>query len=323
MRRRIFVSSVQKELDVGRRGVKSMIENDSLLSAHFEVVLYELLPPHGQRVDSDPLDVLDTCQIYLLIVGKEYGSVVRDGYSMTHLEYRRAKENEARHATRVLVYIQGERDWDREESTNRLLAEVERDKFKYKRFKDVVELQDAVRSSLARLVRPLPRIDLPDVLRWLLLLVLILSAILPVVIPRWKFARVQQTQRQVQSVEETLNRLHRVRIRPDGAEVYTDVHGAWLAQDIWRDGRLERRRLFRDGRLAAEDRFEYSGGIVTGKKRYYVDAANRIFLVDTFAVDGALTGKDGYPDGLQGKPVNYLDVMRSPLPPVPPFVSYR
>jgi len=80
-------------------------------------------------------------------VGVEYGTLVGDR-SITHAEYRRAKEGQIP----VLAFIKGDRHVEREEGTRTLLAELEGDGFKYKRFGNVIDLQREVRSALVRLL---------------------------------------------------------------------------------------------------------------------------------------------------------------------------
>ena len=47
--KRIFLSSVQKELQSERRALKEFIEGDALLRRYFEVFLFEDLPAKGLR----------------------------------------------------------------------------------------------------------------------------------------------------------------------------------------------------------------------------------------------------------------------------------
>src|SRR5262249_12234569 len=81
-------------------------------------------------------------------IGAQYGTLVGD-LSITHLEYRRAKEKRLP----VLAFIRGDRKMQRENGTAALVAEVETDGFKYKRFGNVIELQREVRAALVKLLR--------------------------------------------------------------------------------------------------------------------------------------------------------------------------
>lgn len=141
----VFVSSVQKELEDERLIVQNLINTDPFLSAHCVPVLYELEPASPDKALEGCLKELDTCQIYLLIVAVQYGSLVGD-LSITHAEYRRAKEKKLP----VLAFIKGDRSLKREEGTVALLKELDADGPKYKRFGNVIELQKEVRSALVK-----------------------------------------------------------------------------------------------------------------------------------------------------------------------------
>ncbi len=144
---RVFVSSVQKELEDERLIVQNLVSTDPFLSAHCQPVLYELEPASPERALEGCLRSLDGCQVYLLIVGVGYGSLVGE-LSITHAEYRRAKAK----GLPVLAFIRGGRSLKREEGTAALLAELDVDGFKYKRFGNVITLQKEVRAALANLL---------------------------------------------------------------------------------------------------------------------------------------------------------------------------
>jgi len=143
----VFVSSVQKELEDERLIVQNLVNTDTFLSAHCTPVLYELEPASPDKALEGCLQSLDGCQVYLLIVGIEYGTPV-GGLSITHAEYRRAKKRKLP----VLSFIKGDRSVKREEGTSKLLAELDTDGPKYKRFGNVIELQKEVRAALVKLL---------------------------------------------------------------------------------------------------------------------------------------------------------------------------
>jgi len=144
---RVFVSSVQKELEDERLIVQNLVNTDPFLAAHCVPVLYELEPASPEKALDGCLRALDGCQVYLLIVGVEYGSLVGT-LSITHAEYRRAKLK----GFPVLAFIKGDRQAKREDGTVALLAELDADGPKYKRFGNVIELQKEVRAALVKLL---------------------------------------------------------------------------------------------------------------------------------------------------------------------------
>ncbi|MCJ7804105.1 MAG: DUF4062 domain-containing protein [Desulfobacterales bacterium] len=147
-KRRVFVSSVQKELDNERQAVLALVSTDLFLQNHFETVLYELEPAAPEKGWHECLATLDTCDIYLIILWKEYGHL-EGTLSITHHEYRHAK----RKGMPILVYIKGVAELNREDKTTRFLQEIQKDGFKYKRFGNFLELQRDVRASLLRLLK--------------------------------------------------------------------------------------------------------------------------------------------------------------------------
>jgi predicted HTH transcriptional regulator len=144
----VFVSSVQKELEDERLIVQNLVNTDAFLSAYCTPVLYELEPASPDKALEGCLQSLDGCQVYLLIVGVEYGTPVGE-LSITHAEYRRAKKRKLP----VLAFIKGDRSVKREEGTTKLLAELDADGPKYKRFGNVIELQKEVRAALVKLLK--------------------------------------------------------------------------------------------------------------------------------------------------------------------------
>lgn len=144
---RVFVSSVQKELEDERVIVQNLLNTDAFLSAHCIPVLYEYEPASPEKALAGCLKSLESCRVYLLIVGAQYGTRV-GRFSITHAEYRRAKKSELP----VLAFVKGDRSMRREVGTEALLKELDADGFKYKRFGNVIGLQKEVRAALVKLL---------------------------------------------------------------------------------------------------------------------------------------------------------------------------
>src|SRR3989304_10631825 len=88
-RYKIFVSANQKELKEERLSVKEIIINNSTLREFFDVFLFEDLPAKGKPPASTYLKQVDNSDIYIGIVGNEYGVKGEDGLSPTEREFRR------------------------------------------------------------------------------------------------------------------------------------------------------------------------------------------------------------------------------------------
>ncbi|MBW1928582.1 MAG: DUF4062 domain-containing protein [Deltaproteobacteria bacterium] len=146
---RIFVSSVQKELENERIAVAEIITTDPFLSAHCIPVLYEYEPASPDKALSGCLKCVDSCDIYIVLIWNEY-SEVEKGLSITHHEYKRAKKNRLP----ILVYIKGSNEARRDENTKKkFLKEIREDGYKYKRFANYKKLQTEVRASLVKLLK--------------------------------------------------------------------------------------------------------------------------------------------------------------------------
>ena len=145
---RVFVSSVQKELEDARLLVQNLINTDQFLSEYCLAILFEFEPASTEKATDGCLRLLDECQVYILIVGNEYGRIEGD-LSITHIEYRHAKEN----GKLQLVFIKGDRSNQRDNGIEKLLDEIVDDGLKYKRFNNLVEFQKEVRASLVKLLK--------------------------------------------------------------------------------------------------------------------------------------------------------------------------
>ena len=86
---RIFVSSVQKELATERRAILDFVHADPLLRRFFTVFLFEDLPAGDQRADAVYLSEVDRCDIFVSLLGNEYGVEDQAGVSPTEHEIDR------------------------------------------------------------------------------------------------------------------------------------------------------------------------------------------------------------------------------------------
>lgn len=145
---RLFVSSTQKELGNERLTILSLVTTDPFLLNHYEAILYEYAPASPKKSVNECLEILDSCDVCLSIVGKEYGTRV-EGLSITHQEYRRAKKQRKP----ILVFIKGGSNFTRDEQTNKWFKEIREDGLKYKRFGNIFELQKEVRCALVKLLK--------------------------------------------------------------------------------------------------------------------------------------------------------------------------
>lgn len=146
---RIFVSGVQKELKAERRAVKDFILNDPLLSEYFYIFLFEDSPAKGKSAEAVYLGEVRKSDIYIGLLGQQYGAPGVGKASPIETEFREAKRS---HKT-ILVYVKGENgqnDKKRDEGIQRLIKEISDSKegFSRKRFNNIEELTRLVYASL-------------------------------------------------------------------------------------------------------------------------------------------------------------------------------
>ena len=145
---RVFISSVQKELEEERMQLRILLTSDPFLLRYTVPKLFEKYPAPLQPDKKVYLKLLEKCQIYVLIIGKEYGSD-SGGKSATHHEYDFAQE----HRLPTLVCLKGNGGFMRDEAEDEFFKLVKEDGHTYSRFKDNTELHEIVRERLIAHIR--------------------------------------------------------------------------------------------------------------------------------------------------------------------------
>ena len=139
----IFISSVQKELQAERIAVRDYVAGDALLRRYFDTFLFEDLPATDHRADDLYLAEVDRADVYVAILGNEYGREESSGLSPTEIEFNRAT---ARGITR-LVFVKGADDSERHPKMRALVAKTS-DQLVRRRFTDIPGLRTALYASL-------------------------------------------------------------------------------------------------------------------------------------------------------------------------------
>ena len=148
-RYKIFVSGVQKELKEERRAVRDFILGDALFEEYFDVFLFEDSPAKSKSSEKAFLEELRKSDIYIGLLGKKYGSVVKDKISPTEAEFREAKQKHKE----ILIYIKGKNsknDLNRNVGIQNLIKEIKNPEigYSYRRFSNTTELTNLVYESL-------------------------------------------------------------------------------------------------------------------------------------------------------------------------------
>jgi len=143
-RLKIFVSSAQKEFEQIRQDLKAFLLGDAVLRRFVaEVFLFEDLPASDRRADDVYLDEVERCDVYLGILGNEYGPENKDGFSPTEREYLCA----TKHGKTRLVFVWGREDKDRSPKMLRLIHKASRELIR-RRVTDGSALTSEVYASL-------------------------------------------------------------------------------------------------------------------------------------------------------------------------------
>ena len=145
---RVFVSSIQKELENERIAVTELVASDPFLDRHVRPVLFEQMPGSPLPARDAYLSALSSCEVYLGILGFEYGRKGEDGLSATHREYEEAK----RRGLPTYFFVKGDNAQDsrRDDDMKAFFKAVRDEKagHVYKRFGNYQILKREVRSVL-------------------------------------------------------------------------------------------------------------------------------------------------------------------------------
>ena len=87
---KVFISSVQKEFAAERETLYQYFINDPLLSSFFEPILFERLPAASQAPDKVYIAEVSHSQVYIGLLGLQYGYEDEYGVSPTEREYNHA-----------------------------------------------------------------------------------------------------------------------------------------------------------------------------------------------------------------------------------------
>ena len=146
MVRRIFISSVQRELSAERRAVVDLVSGNPQLARFFSTFAFEFdVPAADKRTDEVYLAELAVSDLYVGIIGNEYGGVTPDGVSATESEYDEA----TRLGIPRFLFVKGSSDKVRDPRERNFLHKVSPGLIRV-RFESTEELLAALTESLDR-----------------------------------------------------------------------------------------------------------------------------------------------------------------------------
>lgn len=139
---KVFISSVQKEFAAEREALFQHFKTDALLSQFFQSILFEQLPAASQAPNKVYIDEVEQSQIYLGLLGAEYGYEDADGVSPTEHEYN--------HATQLQlerwIFIKGDSTLKRHKKEDAFIRKVG-EEVSRKRFSTTDELINEVNKA--------------------------------------------------------------------------------------------------------------------------------------------------------------------------------
>jgi ATP-dependent DNA helicase RecG len=136
---KVFISSVQNEFTVEREALFQYFKTNALLIKFFEPVLFEKLPAVSQAPNKVYLGEVGESQIYLGIIGRDYGFEDSNGISPTEHEYNRAKDL----AIQRWIFIKDGTSTERHPKEEVFLHKVSQE-VSWKRFSNTEDLKQEV-----------------------------------------------------------------------------------------------------------------------------------------------------------------------------------
>lgn len=147
-RKRIFISSVQKEFAEERAALRDYLRGDALMRQFFEPFLFEEVPAADRRADELYLSEVALCDIYLGLFGNEYGFEDAEGVSPAQREFELATQ---RHKQR-LIFVKGADDKQKHPKMQALIRLAGNELIR-RRFVTPIELITAVYAALVQYLK--------------------------------------------------------------------------------------------------------------------------------------------------------------------------
>ncbi len=146
MVRKIFISSVQRELSTERKAIVDLVSGNPQLARFFSTFAFEFdVPASDKRTDEVYLAELAVSDLYVGIIGNDYGGLTSDGVSATESEYDEA----TRLGIPRFIFVKGSSDKMRDPRERNFLRKVSPGLIRV-RFKNTEELLAALTESLDR-----------------------------------------------------------------------------------------------------------------------------------------------------------------------------
>lgn len=140
---KVFLSSVQREFAQERDEVHRHLLTDPVLRLFFEPILFEKLPASSSAASAVFLKEVARADIFLILIGEEYGFQTPSGISPTELEYDLAQEKRVL----SLAFIKNDSEINRHPKQEILFRKVQ-NSLAYKRFTTTTGLLSEITKAL-------------------------------------------------------------------------------------------------------------------------------------------------------------------------------
>ena len=84
---KVFISSVQSEFSTERETLYRHLETDPFLKVYFEPILFEKMPASCKSAEELYLEGVKSADVFVILLGNEYGTINSAGISATELEF--------------------------------------------------------------------------------------------------------------------------------------------------------------------------------------------------------------------------------------------
>lgn len=151
--KQIFVSSVQKEFARERLAIKRMVETDPIIKPHFRAFVFEEDAPAADKTTQQVfLDEIARSDVYLVLIGDEYGYCEDGGLSPTEVEFDKAHEL----GLVKLVMVRGKDNSKRELRESQFLDKISRGRVRVRyQNKDSENVSDDLLDEIRNSIRDL------------------------------------------------------------------------------------------------------------------------------------------------------------------------
>ena len=146
MKLEVFISSNIEEFKEERKLLRDELLNDPILNKFIEPYLFEYDGAKSQSADEVFINEVEYCDIYIGLIGSQYGDIYRHGYSATEYEYDTYMK---KHAD---AYLFVKNVYTRDDGSKSFLNRISK-KHKYKEFNNPQELVEEVKKSILECIQ--------------------------------------------------------------------------------------------------------------------------------------------------------------------------